>query len=728
MFYFINKLNPVNVGGNQMKNGYFGTYYQQGDNPVFCCRSAETVYEEQLCGGAFLACGWNASGYPLNVLSGFPNRLDKRNFTEPFAFNVEADGVSLDFGLVFAGFETVRTEENETAIITLESKIKPVRIKVITVLDGTAMFSRRLEIENLSDKYINISRLSIMAGGLESLDKGRLGYDNRADEIYSVGYFDSDRWGKEGMFGWHKLMNGVTSVDTRFGRDRFRHPLIFIRNNLLGKIWFMQLGWSGGCRFTLDYNAQPDCDSHLAFKAEITSHNPMYALAPHETFLTPELHIGLVSGGLDDAVNQMHSHMRKTVLTMPEAAPSQALVGAGMGAEHDMGVESTKVFIERFAELGAEVFIVDAGWVCPPDKQIYWGDYNGLNVPDADRYPNGIGEIADYCHANGMKFGLWVEIEGLGDLSNVKKEHPEWLANNAFGEKARRFLDFTVPEAAQWAEDELARIITEYKLDLLRVDYNTDSGEYFNMRDTGCGYPECLNLRHFNAVYRMYENLKKRFPEVIFENCAGGGGRTDAGIMKFFNHTWVSDCQCAPESVYITNGMTMALPPERVDRLFAGMGCHIYGSLGIQMRNTMLTHMTLNVISPYDAEMNSEQAEFVKHSVKIYKEFIRPFIAESKIYHHTPETEKMKKNGFCVLEIASPDKSRGAAAVFTLVNSGETTVRFKAKGADKSKKYTVYLDNEGESFTVSGRELCTKGIEIDVSSSLSSELILYKEN
>lgn len=710
-----------------MHKNYFDIYYQEGQTPVFCYRSNNTVYEEQFYNGSLISCGWNTAGYPLNVLSGFPSRIDKRNYTEPFAFNLEIDGVSLDFGLDFVDFSTVKTENSETATLVLEGKSKPVRIKVVTVIDGSAMFTRRLEIENLSDKFMNISRLSVISGGVETLDKGRLGYDDKADEIYSAGYFGSDKWGKEGMFGWHKLLPGVTSVDTRFGRDRFRHPLVFLRNNLMGTTLFAQLGWSGGCRFTFDYNAQPDCDSHLAFKAEITSHNPMYALAPGETFVTPEVHIGMVSGGIDEAVNQMHSHVRKSVLTMPEADGKAALVGAGMGAEHDMGVESTKVFIDRFAELGAEVFIVDAGWVCPPGKQTSWSEYNGRNVPDADRYPDGIEEIVEYCHKKGLKFGLWVDIECLGDLCDTRKNHPEWLAKNVFGEQVRRFIDFTVPEAAQWAESELARIITEYKLDLLRVDYNTDCTEYFNMRDIGCGYPECLNLRHFNAVYKMYRNLKKRFPNVIFENCAGGGGRCDLGIMKSFNHTWVSDDQCAPDSVLITNGMTMALPPERVDRLFAGMGCHRYGSLGIQMRNTMLTHMTLNVIAPFDAEMNTEQADFVKHSVKIYKEFIRPFLADSKVYHRTPDTEEAKKNGVCVLEISAPDKSRGAAAVFALVNPSAKSVVFKAKGADKSKNYVVYLDNGGENFTLTGRELCLNGVEINVSAALSSELILYKE-
>jgi alpha-galactosidase len=161
----------------------------------------------------------------------------------------------------------------------------------------------------------------------------------------------------------------------------------------------------------------------------------------------------------------------------------------------------------------------------------------------------------------------------------------------------------------------------------------------------------------------MYENLKKKFPEVIFENCAGGGGRCDLGQMKNFNHTWVSDCQRAPKSIYITNGMTMCLPPERVDRLFAGMGCHEHGSLDLQLRNTMLGHMSLNVIVPMATKINENILEFVKHSTDIYKNFIRPMLPDCLIYHHTPETDVAFKNGFSILEIASPEKTKGGTKI-----------------------------------------------------------------
>ena len=705
-------------------NFFADVFYLQGENPVFCYRSGNMVYEEMLIGGVLMATGWNASGYPLNVLANCPVRLDKRDFTETSAFNIELDGQSIDYGLEFVDFLTEKSENCVKSTLVLNSKIKPVRIKIHTLLDGTQMFTRYIEIENLSANSMNLSRLSLISGGMETMERDKLNTDLTVDEYYSIGYFDDDRWAREGEFKWHPLHRETTSVDTRFNRDRFRHPLFFIKNNVMGKIWFAQIGWSAGCRFSTDYNAhEGKSDTNLSFKAEITAHKPMYIIKSGENFVTPEVHIGITYGDLDDAINHMHSHIRKSVLNDTLIDTSVDLIGCGMGAEHDMSVETSKKFIDHFKAMGGELFIIDAGWECPPHREMEWGDFNGVNIPNPHRYPNGITEIADYCHKQGMKFGLWVDIESFGRLCEMYKLKPEWRSCNVYGEKTERFLDFTNPEVAQWAEDELARLIEECKMDLLRVDYNTSYRDYFNMKDAGTGAFECLSVAHFNAVNKMYMSLKKQFPDVIFENCAGGGGRTDLAHMKAFHHTWVSDCQCAPYSVTITNGMTMALPPERVDRLFAGMNCHLFGSVDLQMRNTMFSHMSLNVIAPVSAEINTQQMEFVRHSVDVYKSFIRPILATSKIYHHTPECDK----NTCIIELASPEKDRGVIGVFALNGCSEQQMCIKPKSINVSKYYKVTLDNDRCSFIISGRELKMNGININIPSSLSSELVLFSE-
>ena len=709
------------------ENAYFDVYYRLEPRPVFCYRSGLAVYEETLFGGVLISGGWNAAGYPLDVLSNYPTRLDPGTFYGESVFNIDLNGQSIDHGLKFIAFDTVRQDGRMEAVLTLESGVFPARLKIHTFLDGTQMFERFIEIENLSKAEVNLSRLCVWGGGVETMDRCQLTRETDVEKLYSAGYFDSDTWGREGAFSWHDLSPGVLSVDTRFGRDRFRHPAMFLRNNVKGTVLFSQIGWSGGCRFSVDYNADEGIsESRLAFKAEITSYNPMTVLAPGETFTSPEVHMGVFHGDLDGAVNEMHAHIRKSVISGAEGMDADCAVGAGMGAEHDMSVETTKSFMRQFAQMGAEVFIVDAGWACPPAQPIEWGAYNGVNEPNPERYPNGLAEISDCCRELGMKFAMWVEIERLGEKCGVFKEHPEWIAKNVYGGKNGGYIDLTVPEAACWAERELSRIIEEYGLDLLRVDYNVSCHDYFAFREIVPGRQECLSLRHFNAVYRLYRNMKRRFPKVVFENCAGGGGRTDLGMMRCFNHTWVSDWQKAPRSVLITNGMTMVLPPERVDRLFAGMGCHEFGSLDLQMRNTMLTHMSLNVVAPALAEPNPVQMEFIRHSVDIYRNFIRGFLPEAKVFHHTPETDKALRDGYSVLEISAPDGMRGAAAVFALSCAPAGRFTVVPRGVDPSLNYKVTLDNSRTAFSVSGYELMTKGLGISIPSPMSSELILYE--
>ncbi|MBR4282982.1 MAG: alpha-galactosidase, partial [Clostridia bacterium] len=655
-----------------------------------------------------------------------PTRYNLDTFLYSSCFGIEIDGVSADYDFTFVDFENKQTEQGCHSILTLHSNVKDFNVKVHTIIDGNNAYTRYLEIENLSENSMALSRSNVFSGGIQCNYRDVYSSGKPVDTHYSYGYFKNDAPVYEGDFCWKPLLPEVTTINTRFRRDRFRHPLLFLRNNFSGEIWYFQTGWSGGCSYELDFNAHNSRHMDtVAFRAAITGYAPLYVIAAGETYTSPEFHMAMSNKGFDDVVQNMHEHMRNTIFTISGTDASEALIGCGMGAEHDMSVETTKAFIRQMKEMGGEVFIIDAGWACPPAQEMGWGRYNGVNVPNVDRYPNGIGEIRDYCHELGMKFSLWVEIERIGDLCNLYNEKPEWYPTGKTGNQYKGFLDFTNPEVAKWAEDELSRIITEYKLDMLRVDYNIDGRHVFAIGDSD-GTKECISVRHINAVYNMYRNLKKKFPNVIFEGCAAGGGRTDTGFMKAFNHTWVTDWQRMPRSIVITNGMTMALPPEKVDRLFAGMGCHEFGSAESQMRNTMFGHMSLNVISPAMFEANPELMEFVKHSTEIYKSFIRPFLSRSKIYHHTPVVGFDKDTSTVVLEISDNDNSKGAVGIFNLgPEINNTVVKFKGVKADRD--YMVTLDNTRSTFRMSGAELKLKGIDVDIPVTMSSELILYEE-
>ena len=700
-------------------------YLSPLDAPAFCYRTGLTVYEEVFRAGQLMSAGWNAAGYPLDVLSGSASRFKPDTFWEPTAFRLSADGCDVSRFLEYRGFDKREADGLLTAEVHLESTVKPVKITVVTKLDGTAAFERYLRIENTGTAPLALSGLSVMCGGAEVIERAEKAPYADTDKLWSLGYFTHSNWGKEGDFAWRDLPAEQTSFAGRWGRERYRHPLFMLRSNVMGTILFGQLAWSAGYRFDFDVTAAPENDAaSVAFNAAIAGWEPTYVLGPGETLETPSIHIGIAAGDLDDAVNAMNAHLRRSVLDLPEAAEPQMYVGSGMGPEHDMSVETTRQFIDQLARMGAEVSIIaDAGWYTKPGCQSEWWTRAGDWHDDRERYPGGIVEMRDYAHAKGMKFGMWMEPERVG-AQEILDAHPDWMSHYADGH-AEGFLDMTNPEAAAWAEAEVARCIEEYGMDLLRIDYNVNAHSYFHGGDEN-GVREDRALRHFRAVYAMYERLKKRFPDVIFENCAGGGGRTDIGMLRYFSHSWVSDRQIPPRSFLITNGMTMALPPERVDRLVAGMGCHTAGTLDYHMRNAMFGHVSLNVAGPREAKMNDEVFAFLAREVQLYKDFIRPYICDSLIFHHTESTDALKRGGMAALELAAKDASRDAVGVFSAADPRISEMTVYPRGLDAGGTYTVTMDNSGSRYEASGAALIRSGIRVRIPSGMASELILLE--
>ena len=265
------------------------------------------------------------------------------------------------------------------------------------------------------------------------------------------------------------------------------------------------------------------------------------------------------------------------------------------------------------------------------------------------------------------------------------------------------------------------------KVDLFRLDHN---GGYRDISSfvTHRGERECAAARYYTAVYRMYERLRRRFPNVVFENCAGGGGRTDIGLVSKFTHTWVSDWNVAPRSAVITNGMTMALPPECVDRLVSGMNCLTRASLNFMLRHTLFGRPSTNSYNQIGSAFNPEQIETVRHAFDIYKNFIRPFVGSDRIYHHTPQKYGEQPQGNLILERCSESGDRGVIGVFRLagpVQAEELTVR--PRGIDISGRYEITYDNRRQSAEAGGNELYQNGFRVRLAGPMTSELILYRK-
>jgi alpha-galactosidase len=542
-------------------------------------------------------------------------------------------------------------------------------------------------------------------------------------QLFSVGYMEGAHWGDEGNFAWHSLPAAEYRIAGRYRRGRHRHPFFVLRNEVTGEHVIGQLAWSGGFAFefnldadhTYRYNDGMETATSLFFKAGPEAPAPLRVLAAGETVVTPELHLGLVIGDLDASVQAMHDHLRRSVF-LPAVTACAAPVEGAIGPELEITEAAVFEFLHRAADLGCEVFFIDASWYAAPHSA-WWATVGDWQV--GSRFPRGLAPFRERAHALGMKFGLWMEPERFGDQSQNHAAHPDWIARRYDGQPGRGHLDLTQPAVAAWVEEQIGGLLSAHELDFFRLDYNVDIGAGFQtVRD---GFVENHYWRYYDALYAIFARLRARFPGVIFENCAGGGGRTDIGMVRHFDHTWVTDWQIAPRSFWIINGMSMALPPEYVDRVFGGQNAHVRADIDFQARLLLFGRPTVGIVNG-----SPLQVERLKHVVELYKGFVRPFHRDSRIYHHTPSALGGAQPGWGVLELAARNASRAVAALFRLDGHGDAVYLFRPRGLDVSRKYAVTFDNAGQTADVDGYTLRTQGIPIRLEGALTSELLLLE--
>lgn len=691
--------------------------------PTISYRSGLTMYEESLIRGQFVGRTWNGAGF-LNDWEDV--RLDPSKHPTPQAFWLEVDGQLLASHWEWQGFEKSEREHGLQTTITLRHAVRPITVRIHTILDGTPILTRWLDVTNTGEQAAALAAVAPWSGVLQTTKRWSAHMPDADTPLYSVGYMANTHWGDEGHFQWHALPNANYRIDGHYRRDRFRHPMFILRNNATGEHFIAQLAWSGGYSFEFDLDADlgtTDGAARLFFRAGPDAPAPQRVIAAGETIKTPALHMGMLLGDLDAGIQAMHDHLRRSTFG-PQPRGRGGWVESGIGPEVEITPASVFEQIEASAAIGSEVFFIDASWYGAPGS--YWWDMVGDWQVSRERFPDGVEPFRQRAHEKGMLFGMWMDAERVGSKSRVAQEHPDWVAATYDGQqRLGNMLDLTNPAAAQWMEDQIATLLSENELEFFRLDYNVGNiGPGISVvRD---GFIENGYWRYYEALYAIYDRLRARFPDVIFETCASGGGRTDVEFVRRFSHTWVTDWQIAPRAFSITNGMTMALPPELVDRLLGGQNGHTTSELDFQARLLLFVRPTIALFHPAGATRNPVQFARIRHFVDLYKNFVRPFQTESRIYHHTPTFEGTEPHGWGVLELGSRDRTRAIAGVFQLSAPSESEYLLRPRGLDISRRYRVTWDNTGQACEVDGFSLVQQGLIVRLEGALTSELLLFE--
>ncbi len=213
--------------------------------------------------------------------------------------------------------------------------------------------------------------------------------------------------------------------------------------------------------------------------------------------------------------------------------------------------------VDRAAEMGFEVCTLDAGWFGASDAGSFWEHYRGdWARVNRQRFPDGPRVLADAVHARGMKFGMWCEIEALGERAQLAQDHPDFVARR--DGKPLGCVCFGNPQVQEWAYNTLRRLVEEYRCDWIKVDFNLDPGAGCNREDHGHQRGDGL-YEHYRGYYRTLERLRKEYPALVLENCSSGGLRIDLGMLRQTHMTFLSDPDWAVHDLQIFWGASTML-------------------------------------------------------------------------------------------------------------------------------------------------------------------------
>ena len=276
----------------------------------------------------------------------------------------------------------------------------------------------------------------------------------------------------------------------------------------------------------------------------------------------------------------------------------------------------------------------------------------------------------------------------------------------------RYHLNFAKPEVREWARSIIDRLVKDYGIEWLKIDYNIDIGDRFDPPGLMERHGHVL-YDHLSSYYKWLDDLRVAYPSLVIENCSSGGTRFDLGIMAHTHTTWLSDEVRPLQSVQLGYGCSVEFIPEVCNHWMVGDKDN--GEIALSNPPGWWEFM-LRVpmggqfgISSRVLDWNADLIKTVSEGVALYKR-IRRVIRGSDVYYLTPQPSHENPTGWCALQFVSANQKESVLMAYRLGNSDAMKV-FKLRGLDPAKSYRISLDgiNQGE---VGGETLSTSGFQI----------------
>ncbi|HET7030466.1 MAG TPA: alpha-galactosidase [Candidatus Limnocylindrales bacterium] len=536
-------------------------------------------------------------------------------------------------------------------------------------------------------------------------------------------------WARERHVVERALVPGRQSISSVRGSSSAAHnPFIGLRREwtteAAGEALGAALAYSGNFLAEVEVEAYGTARLRMGINPETFA----WTLEPGAAFQTPEAVVVWTADGLGAMSDAFHSVFRERLargVWRDRARP--ILVNNWEGTYFDFDEERLVAIATVARDLGIELFVLDDGWFGRRDDDTTsLGDW----FVDRRKLPNGIDGLSRRIAELGLGFGIWIEPEMVSERSELFAAHPDWAfqvpGRPRTEGRQQLVLDLGRPEVVDHLAGVLGDLLASGPISYVKWDMNRWLTEPWSGALPADRQGEALH-RHILGVYELYRRLTTRFPDVLFESCASGGDRFDAGMLAFAPQAWTSDDTDAIERLRIQWGSSLAYPQSsmgahvsavpnhqtgRVTPLATRAAVAFFGAFGYELDTAAL--------SADDQAAIRDQVAFFKAHRGLFQfgRFVRlrsPFAGDGN------ETAWM---------VVAADRRRAIVAVYRVLNRPNPRVdRLPLRGLDETLDYRITAWPPGldgvsatNEITRRGDDLQANGLLFDVERHVSPEI------
>lgn len=591
----------------------------------------------------------------------------------------------------------------QTLEITLKEETQDIYLRYyLTLYNDCDILVKNFTIENKSSRSIKILKAMSLQQDLFHAN-------------YKFVHFRGC-WSKERDYIVNDIHDGVQEVTSNYGRSSHEeNPFVYLMDkeatNTTGEVIGFNLIYSGNFKFRLF----SDYQKYVRILYGINDEDFEWNLSSNESFITPQAVISYSYNGVDSMTQNFHYFIRNHLITYKKDKEYKPLLfNSWEGCFMDFTTESIISYIDDSVKIGTELFVLDDGWFGRRND-----DYDGLGDWYINEKKIDLKQVIDHCHKNNLKFGIWYEPEMVNPKSDLYKNNTDYV----LGEKNAKtltigrhqfHLDFSNPNVVDNIYNQMINVLDKYEIDYIKWDHNRFIAEHFSQYHDKEHQGEIYH-RLVLGYYSLISRLIKRYPNIMFEGCASGGGRFDLGTLFYCPQIWASDESDPIQRIYIQYNTSLGYPLSTIGSHINAHKITSYKTKGhIALFGTFGYEMNPNLL-------NENEINELKEVSNIYKKYHLDVIENGDLYHLISPNE----TNYICLQCVSKSKDKSLVLFMNKLKESDQSRFVKLRGLDKNKYYKNSRDNN----VYSGSYYMQIGINFsfDWMDEFTSHLIILEE-